>query len=185
MQKQKSSRLVKELEYLLLYSHTFGTDKSNEISAICKKLTELGLNPDVIIQQILEKINRTEIGYEGQELVSVDFPSAQAQNSDLDDATEGIAKLLRKQGKIFKVTGDSMENFGIFDGDYLIIEDGKFADGDIVVIKIYDKIFVKKIQVQGKGVLLKSGKEGLPDFNIPNFDDIDVLGRVSFLLRKM
>ena len=66
--------------------------------------------------------------------------------------------LLRNGGRYFllRVTGDSMEGAGIFDGDLVVVRSTSEArNGDIVVALLGDEVTVKRLVVRGKQRYLK------------------------------
>ena len=70
-----------------------------------------------------------------------------------------IKALLQPSEKAFilKVTGDSMIDEGIMDGDFVVVEPtSTIKDGQIGVVLLDDEVAVKKIYIQSNGMALKS-----------------------------
>ncbi len=80
------------------------------------------------------------------------------------------------------VSGYSMKNAGILDGDIIIANrDINAKNGDIVVALIDDEATVKRLQTEnGKPVLLPEN----PDFEPIYPDSLDILGKVVGCFRK-
>jgi repressor LexA len=86
-----------------------------------------------------------------------------------------------------RVTGDSMRNAGILDGDYVLVRRQQTAQkGEIVVAQIDDEATVKRFYPEKKRIRLEPEN---PDFgpiivekNAPGFM---IAGRVIGLMRKM
>ena len=86
-----------------------------------------------------------------------------------------------------RVTGDSMKNAGILDGDYVLVRRQQTAQkGDIVVAQIDDEATVKRFIPEKKRIRLEPEN---PDFgpiiverNAPGFT---IAGKVIGLMRKM
>src|SRR3954449_4540419 len=96
-----------------------------------------------------------------------------------------LPKQLVGEGELFllEVSGDSMVEAAICDGDYVVIRKEQTADnGDIVAALIEGEATVKTLQ-------RKDGKVWLLPHN-PNYDPIDgthatILGKVTAVLRRM
>lgn len=82
-----------------------------------------------------------------------------------------------------KVSGLSMKNAGILDGDIIIADkDLSYGDGDIVVALIDDEATVKRlIKKQGEKPYLMPEN---PDFDPIRPDSMDILGRVVGSFRR-
>lgn len=99
------------------------------------------------------------------------------------------ASLVNGQGDMFvlEVTGDSMINDGIHEGDYLIIRKQPDANnGDIVVAVIDDEVTVKRFYREAQGIRLQPANDALrPILLSPNqWEEVSVLGISVGLYRK-
>jgi SOS regulatory protein LexA len=66
---------------------------------------------------------------------------------------------------VLKVSGDSMINAGIHDGDFVIVEkNGQPTDGDIVVAEIDGDFTLKYFHKKIDGVFLRAANSKYPDF---------------------
>jgi repressor LexA len=80
------------------------------------------------------------------------------------------------------VSGESMINAGIFDGDQIIVRKQSSADdGDIIVALIEDSATVKRFFRKNGKYVLHPENDTMSDMI---FDDISVLGKVIGLIRK-
>lgn len=85
---------------------------------------------------------------------------------------------------LFKVSGDSLINLGIFDGDIVIIERKKQAlSGEIVLAQI-DKEWTLKILRRDRGkIYLKAANPKYPPF-FPR-EELQIFGVVKAVIRKI
>ncbi|MDO5714962.1 MAG: transcriptional repressor LexA [Tissierellia bacterium] len=83
---------------------------------------------------------------------------------------------------ILKVSGESMINAGIFDGDYVIIEKTNYAiNGDKVLALIEDEATIKTFYKENGGYRLQPEN----DFMEPIYTDtLSILGKIIGLYRK-
>jgi len=87
------------------------------------------------------------------------------------------------EGFMLKVRGDSMIEDGIKDGDYVIVRRQQTADsGDTVVAMVEGEATVKRFYRENDRLKLQPANSSLaPMF----FDEVDIIGRVVGLVRKM
>lgn len=97
---------------------------------------------------------------------------------------EGYLPFTKKEGKdlfALHVSGLSMRDAGILDGDYVVAEKTPTADnGDIVVAMIDDEATVKRLFREKDGVRLQPEN---PDFSPIYSDQVMVLGKVIAVVR--
>lgn len=89
--------------------------------------------------------------------VAAGRPALQEQ---IEEGTLAIDQALARGGKCFalKVEGESMVNFGINDGDFVVVRETRTAeDGDIVVALVDNENTMKRLRISGKGVVLEPG----------------------------
>ncbi len=84
------------------------------------------------------------------------------------------------------VSGDSMRDAGIHDGDIVIVNPEPDArNGDVVVAMIDDEATVKEYQRDGRHVVLKAHNPAYSDIELSDGEgEARVLGRVVGLMRK-
>ena len=84
---------------------------------------------------------------------------------------------------ILRVTGDSMINLGILDGDYVIIEKRNFANnGQHVLAMIEDEATIKTFYKEKNGFRLQPENDFMDPIYVKN---LDILGIIVGLYRKM
>jgi len=92
-----------------------------------------------------------------------------------------------KETFLLKVSGDSMIDEGILDGDYVVVESGsRIDDGQIGVVLLDDEATVKRVFVQKHRIALKPAnrKAGYKTRYIKQFDkDVRIVGRVVGCIR--
>ena len=92
-----------------------------------------------------------------------------------------------KETFLLKVSGDSMIDEGILDGDYVVVESGSRLDnGQIGVVLLDDEATVSRVYVQKHRIALKPAnqKAGYKTRYVRQFDkDVRILGRVVGCIR--
>lgn len=113
----------------------------------------------------------------GVGLVPAGFPSpAQDYSATQIDLT----KLLIKDELstfIVRVSGDSMEGAGIYDGDELIVDRGiEPRDGHVVIAIVDGEMTVKRLRVTATGVVLQAENAAYPDVEVAELSELMIWG---------
>lgn len=88
-----------------------------------------------------------------------------------------------KQTFMLKVQGESMINAGIFDGDYVLVEEHESAsNGEMIVALIEDGATVKTFYKEEKSIRLQPENDTMEPIIVP---DCTVLGKVIGVFRFM
>lgn len=114
-------------------------------------------------------------GYGSFESPALDFP---------EDTIDLLKLLIKDKETTFfaKVTGDSMNGIGVFDGDILIVQKGLFPrENDIVVVFYQGEFYVKRYKPKYKENSLKIESIKLKSEN-PNYSDMDINEDTDFEL---
>lgn len=83
-----------------------------------------------------------------------------------------------------RVTGDSMVNAGIFDGDLVIVNpDEKVSNNDIVVARVDDEITVKNFEKVGNNFLLIPQNDKYKPIKITSKNNFSLIGKVIGVIR--
>lgn len=91
-----------------------------------------------------------------------------------------------KQTFMLCVKGESMINAGIFDGDYLLVEEDPTAeDGEIVVALIDDSVTVKRFYKREDHILLKPENDAMDPIIVSDRESFSIVGKVIGLYRAM
>jgi repressor LexA len=91
-------------------------------------------------------------------------------------ADEGVSFILR-------VTGDSMVDAGILDGDYVVVtQQATAGNGDIVVALVEDEATVKRFYREPDRVRLQPENSAMEPIYVR---DVTILGRVTGLFRRV
>jgi len=96
--------------------------------------------------------------------------------------------MLAKGGRTFllRVSGMSMKNAGILDGDLVLVKQQPTAeDGDIVAALVNDEATVKRFKTDEDRVLLIPENEAFPVITVTEEDRFMILGKVVAALRIM
>ncbi|WP_312042351.1 translesion error-prone DNA polymerase V autoproteolytic subunit [Erwinia sp.] len=84
-----------------------------------------------------------------------------------------------------RVSGDSMKDAGIDDGDLLVVDNGLAADhGDIVVAAVNGEFTVKKLQLRPDVRLLAMNAAWSP-IVLAAEEQLDIFGVVTFTIKAM
>ena len=114
-------------------------------------------------------------GYGSFESPALDFP---------EDSIDLLKHLIKDKETTFfaRVTGDSMNGIGVFDGDILIVQKGLFPrENDIVVVFYQGEFYVKMYKPKYKENSLKIESIKLKSDN-PNYSDMDINEDTDFEL---
>lgn len=86
-----------------------------------------------------------------------------------------------------KVTGDSMIEAGIHDGDYAVVQpDSQPRNGEIVVALLNDEATVKRFYKDHGMIRLEPANARMKPIVIrPNQDDVRIIGKVMAIIRKL
>ena len=103
---------------------------------------------------------------------------------DLGDIFEPKAKMF-----ILKVTGDSMVDEGIMDGDFVVVEPAsQITNGRISVVLVNDEATVKKVYIRRNRIALEPANKaaGYKTMYIKKgSDNIRIIGKVTGCFRKL
>jgi repressor LexA len=84
-----------------------------------------------------------------------------------------------------KVTGDSMAEAGILDGDYVVVRpQNTLENGQIGVVLIDDEATVKRVFREKKKIILKPENRDM-ESSMHNPDEIAIIGKVVGVIRKI
>jgi len=122
----------------------------------------------------------------GEGHVPAGFPSpAQDYSATQIDLT----KLLIKDELstfIVRVSGDSMEGAGIYDGDELIVDRGiEPRDGHVVIAIVDGEMTVKRLRVTATGVILQAENAAYPDVQVAELSELMIWGVATRCLHHL
>jgi len=173
----------------------FGINSTNGVRSVLEALERKGyIKRNRYLSRGIEIIKETQERIDDSQLVTVPLVGRVAAGMPLwaDQNIEGnfyIDKSFATGEHIFalKVTGDSMKNAGILDGDFVLVRRQQTAQkGEIVVAQIDNEATVKRFYPEKKRIRLEPEN---PDFGpiivektAPGFI---IAGKVIGLMRKM
>ncbi|ROL62226.1 hypothetical protein D9V86_01805 [Bacteroidetes/Chlorobi group bacterium ChocPot_Mid] len=105
--------------------------------------------------------------------------------------TEEMRKILETLGLkeksfICEVTGESMVDANIFEGDILIVEPRKrIRSGELVVLRFNETVLVKRYKKNNDGEFLVSENSEYPIFKIDDENKYEILGAVTTVIHKV
>ena len=86
---------------------------------------------------------------------------------------------------VLRVTGESMIEKGIFDGDFVIVEKQQSArDGEIVVVLLNGDTTLKTFYKKEDHIVLHPENQFLDDIIVRPFDLFEIVGKMVGLIRK-
>ena len=106
-------------------------------------------------------------------------------NENVEDTFPIPLDYIRHNKELFmlNISGDSMINAGIFDGDLAIIEECKTANnGEIVVALIENEATIKRFYKEKNHIRLQPENDNMEPFI---FDNVFILGKAIGLYRKI
>ncbi|MDI9342441.1 MAG: translesion error-prone DNA polymerase V autoproteolytic subunit [Sediminibacterium sp.] len=112
--------------------------------------------------------------------ISAGFPSPALDFTDVKiDLNELLIK--RPSSTFFgRVSGDSMKNAGIFDGDLIVIDKSiKPGDGMVAVCVIDGELTLKRLCLKDKRCFLKPENEAYPEIEITEDTNLIIWGIVT------
>ncbi|WP_091470843.1 LexA family protein [Paenarthrobacter nitroguajacolicus] len=81
---------------------------------------------------------------------------------------------------IVRVTGQSMEQAGISDGDELVVNRAlEPKDGSVVVAILDGELTIKRLRITPSGVILQADNPRFPDIEVPALAELSVWGVVE------
>jgi SOS-response transcriptional repressor LexA len=86
---------------------------------------------------------------------------------------------------ICQVSGDSMINANIFEGDSLILDTKSTPrNNDIVVVTLNNETLVKRISINNGQISLISENDNYPTYILNNEDEFNILGKVKYIIHS-
>lgn len=172
---KKNKRIPSYSEMLSL----FDLSSKNAIYKIVKSLME-----ENYLQKINNKLSPTNFFFQVPILgnIKAGFPTGAEEDLSLLSLDE---YLIDKPNSSFllKVSGDSMEGVGIFEGDLVVIEKTTQARSGKIVLALIDNEWTLKILDKQKGKsILRAANPKYPDF-IP-VEELKIFGIVKSVMRK-
>lgn len=118
--------------------------------------------------------------------VPAGFPSP---SQDYSDTRIDLTQLLIKDELstfIVRVSGDSMQGAGIYDGDELIVDRSIEPEEGHVVIAIVDgEMTVKRLSITPTGVVLRAENDEYPDVTVAELSDLVIWGVATRCLHRL
>jgi len=118
--------------------------------------------------------------------VPAGFPSP---SQDYSDTQIDLTKLLiRDESSTFivRVSGDSMEGAGIYDGDELIVDRAiEPRDGHVVIAIVDGEMTVKRLRVIATGVVLQAENAAYPDVQVDELSELMIWGVATRCLHHL
>lgn len=119
-------------------------------------------------------------------LIRAGFPSPA---EDHIEQTLDITELLVKNPPAtfyLKVTGESMVNAGILEGDILVVDRSEMAKHtDVVVAELNGDFTVKRLYLRGGEVILQAESDHHDSIFIKQEDEFSIFGVVSAVVRQL
>lgn len=118
--------------------------------------------------------------------VPAGFPSPAADYYDSDISLDDHLIEDRDATFVVRVSGHSMHDAGIFDGDELVVDRSKVPrDGDVVVAVLDGELTVKRLRVTPSGVVLQADNAEHPDIIVPELSELTIFGCATWTLHRL
>lgn len=118
--------------------------------------------------------------------VPAGFPSPAQDYYDSDLSLDEHLIEDREATFVVRVSGHSMHDAGIFDGDELVVDRSKTPrDGDVVVAVLDGELTVKRLRVTSAGVVLQADNAEHPDIIVPELSELTIFGCATWTLHRL
>lgn len=118
--------------------------------------------------------------------VPAGFPSPAQDYYDSDLSLDEHLIEDREATFVVRVSGHSMIEAGIFDGDELVVDRSKVPrDGDVVVAVLDGELTVKRLRVTPSGVVLQADNSEHPDVLVPELSELSIFGCATWTLHRL
>jgi DNA polymerase V len=85
-----------------------------------------------------------------------------------------------------KVSGDSMQNAGIYDGDMVLVDRAKAPKTNDIVIAVVDQEFtIKRLMINGPKIQLNPENDKYKPIKINNRNSLTIWGVVSAVIKRL
>ena len=148
-----------------------------------KKLKRIHVGKELSFYSMDEKV--LDIPFY-QSNVPAGFPSPAEDFMDLDLNLQEY--LVQHPSATFcvRVTGDSMQNAGIFSGDVMVVDRALEPKNNTIVLAVLDGEFtVKRIQKKGDELYLKAENKNFKSIQITEEMNFQVWGVVTHIIHKV
>ncbi|WP_421526891.1 LexA family protein [Pseudomonas brenneri] len=116
--------------------------------------------------------------------VSAGFPSPAADHLEKLISLDELFEIRAPHVYLAKISGDSMQGAGIFNGDLVIVDRSKTAQhGDIVVAALNTECVCKRLHKRGDQVVLMAENPKFPPRYVMEGDELVVWGVVNYSVR--
>jgi DNA polymerase V len=112
--------------------------------------------------------------------VPAGFPSPALDHMEQRLSLDSLLEVQAPHTYVVRVSGDSMQGAGIFDGDLLVVSRALSAQsGDVVVAAVNGEVFVKRLCRDGQQIILRSENPRYAPRYILEGDELLVWGVVT------
>lgn len=116
--------------------------------------------------------------------VPAGFPSPAADHIERHVSLDELFEIRAPHVYLAQVSGDSMQGAGIYSGDLLIVNCGKTAGhNDIVVASLNAETLCKRLHSRDGTLILKSENTKYPARHVLEGDELQVMGVVKYSIR--
>ncbi len=173
--------LVKKYSLQELFGYTYQQKKFNEAINECK-IRKKGIfkraNEDAFLDYLISKDTEREI----ERTLSLVFASKEEIERILPEVTKLLPDVVDfSQFQVYKVSGDSMINAGIKDGNHVLVDSKAQVNEDDIVVAMYmGRIFIKRYKEIDGSIYLFSENPKFSPFKVYNLDNLKIIGVVKF-----
>jgi DNA polymerase V len=121
-----------------------------------------------------------------RQTISAGFPSP--ADDELEEKLDLHQMLVKHPAATFflKVSGHSMKNAGIHDGDILVVDRSVApSHGKVVIASLNGELTVKRLWIEGKRVRLAAENDAYPSIDITEEADLRIWGVVTSAIHQL
>ncbi len=173
--------LVKKYTFQELLGYSHQSKKLTHAISECKRRRK-GIYQRASEDAFLEFLISKDLDREINKTLSFAFASSE----EVQNIAPEIKKLLPEavdfsRYDIYNVSGDSMINAGIKDGDHVLVDTKAEAREDDIIVAIYiERIFIKRYKEIDGNIYLFSENPKFSPFKVYNRSNLKILGVVKF-----
>lgn len=117
--------------------------------------------------------------------VPAGFPSPAADHIEAHISLDEVLNIRAPHVYLVKITGESMQGAGIFDGDLAVVDRSlELAHGHIVVALLKNDPLCKRLCIRGKDVILLSENPKYPPRYVLEGDELAIWGVIIGSVRS-
>ncbi len=127
--------------------------------------------------------------YDGIPLVGISSAGIPIDSVEAIRESFQIDRKLTGSGEhfIIQITGDSMVQRGIYDGDLVVVkkEEADIKENDVVLVRLNNEVTLKTISMSGNTVILKPENPNYTPIKVSRGDSFEIIGKAVLVIKKL